>query len=67
VVRRWKSSRNLVVGTEASRKAPTARGALKEAGSEPVEPTNRNRIGGVAEQGERAMEREALTTKAQAA
>ena len=32
MVRRWKSSRNLVVGTEASRKAPTARGALKEAG-----------------------------------
>ena len=32
VVRRCKSSRNLVAGTEASRKAPTAKGALKEAG-----------------------------------
>jgi hypothetical protein len=32
MLRRWKSSRNLVVGTEAIRKAPTARGALKEAG-----------------------------------
>jgi hypothetical protein len=31
VVRRWKSSRDLVAGTEANRKAPTARGALKEA------------------------------------
>ena len=31
MVRRWKSSRNLVVGTEANRKAPTVRGVLKEA------------------------------------
>ena len=30
-------------------------------------PTNRNRIGGGAEQGERAHDREALVTKAQAA
>jgi hypothetical protein len=32
MVRRWKSSRDLVAGTEVIRKAPTARGALKEAG-----------------------------------
>jgi hypothetical protein len=32
VVRRWKSSRDLVAGTEVNRKAPPARGALEEAG-----------------------------------
>ncbi len=31
------------------------------------EPMDKNRIGGVAEQGERAMSREALVVKAQAA
>ena len=34
VVWRWKSSRDLVAGTEVNRRAPTARGALEEAGSE---------------------------------
>ena len=44
-----------------------ARTALKEAGSERHGATNRNRIGGDAEQGERARDREALAIKAQAA
>jgi len=31
MVRRWKSSRDLVAGTGVNRKAPTVRAALKEA------------------------------------
>ena len=38
--------------------------APKEAWSETRAPTNRNRIGGVAEQGERASDREALVANA---
>jgi hypothetical protein len=65
MTRRWKSSGNQVVGTRAKRKAKLVRGWLKEAWSETREPTNRNRIGGGREQGERATDREALTIKAQ--
>ena len=67
MARRCESSEEMVATTQANRKAPTVRGALKEAASEPVEPTNRNWRRGVAEQGERAKDREALATKAQAA
>ena len=64
---RCKSSGELVVATQANRKAretePSARAALKEAASEPVESRDTNRIEGTAKQGERAGYREALTTK----
>jgi hypothetical protein len=49
--------------TGVNRKAPTARGALKAAGSETCGATNRNRIGGGANQGEWAMNHEALAIK----
>lgn len=55
------------MGTRVNRKANTVRWALKEAGSETRGATYRNRIGGAAGQGERAIDREALTTKGQAA
>ncbi|MDP9348570.1 MAG: hypothetical protein M3P24_05440, partial [Gemmatimonadota bacterium] len=42
-------------------------GSAERSGERTREPTNRNRIGGVAGQGERANDREALATKAQAA
>jgi len=42
-------------------------GVAERSGERNRGPTNRNRIGGDAEQGKRARNREALTTKAQAA
>jgi hypothetical protein len=59
---RWKSSRELVTAGEATRRASDREAGVKEAGS--CGPTNRNRIQGGAEQGERATDREALVTKA---
>jgi hypothetical protein len=47
----------------ANRKASAREGAPKEAGKRNREPTNRNRIRGGANQGERACNREALATK----
>jgi hypothetical protein len=46
-----------------NRKVTIVRESLKEAGSETCGVTNRNRIGGGANQGERANDREALATK----
>jgi hypothetical protein len=53
----------LVATIRVNRKATTVRESLKEAGSETCGATNRNRIGGGADQGERAIDREALATK----
>jgi hypothetical protein len=53
----------LVATTRANRKAPTAKGALKAAGSKTYGVTNSNRIRGRTTQGERAKDREALATK----
>jgi hypothetical protein len=63
-------------GPRATRKAPTAREVLKEAGERNREPTNRKRpfqasgvrrIQGDGDQGERPNAREALTAKGQPA
>jgi hypothetical protein len=54
-------------GPERTARRCSARGPLTEAGSETREPTYRNRIGGVADQSERANDREALATEGQAA
>jgi hypothetical protein len=50
-------------GPERIARRRAARTALKEAASETHASTNRNRIGGGADQGERAIDREALATK----
>jgi hypothetical protein len=49
--------------TRANRKATIVRESLKEAESETCGATNRNRIQGGVDQGERANDREALATK----
>jgi hypothetical protein len=64
---RWKSSRELVVAIEANRRASRREDDVKEAGSENRGPMDKKRLRGDAGQGERTNDREALTTKAQAA
>ena len=51
------------MATRVKRKAGIVRDSLKEACSENCGATNRNRIRGGADQGERANDREALATK----
>jgi hypothetical protein len=63
LTRRWKSSGELVATTRANRRAMTAREAPKEAASETCGVTNRNRMGGEGNHGQRANDREALATK----
>jgi len=57
---RWKSSRDLATGTERKRKGGRVTDRLEEAWKVTHGPTDRNRIRGAADQGERAMNREAL-------
>jgi hypothetical protein len=57
----------LIATTRANRKAVIVRELLKEVGSGTCGATNRNRIRGVADKGERAINREALAIKSQAA
>jgi hypothetical protein len=57
----------LIATTRANRKVVIVRELLKEAGSGTCGATNRNRIRGVADKGERAINREALAIKSQAA
>ena len=60
---RWKSSRDLATGTERKRKGGRATDRLEEAWKVTHGPTNRNRIQGAGDQGERAKNREALVAK----
>jgi len=53
----------LVATTRVNRKAAIVRESLKAAGSETCGVTYRNRMGGGADQGERATDRKALATK----
>ena len=64
---RCKSSRELVTVSEAKRNCMRATERGKEAWSVNHEPMDRNQIEGGAEQGERANNRKAFVTKAQAA
>ncbi len=57
---RCKSSRDLATGTERKRKGGRVTDRLEEAWKVTHGPTNRNRIRGAADQGERATNREAL-------
>jgi len=57
---RCKSSRDLATGTERKRKGGRVTDRLEEAWKVTHGPTNRNRIQGAADQGERAKNREAL-------
>jgi len=50
-------------GPRANRKAITREGGAEGSGERNRQPTNRNRIRGDADQGERANDREALATK----
>ncbi len=59
-----KSRRKLVTTNEAKRNCMRATECGEEAWSVNREPMDKNRIEGAAEQGERAMNREALVTKA---
>ena len=59
-----KSRHELVTANEAKRNCMRATECGKEAWSVNREPMNKNRIEGAAEQGERAINREALVTKA---
>jgi hypothetical protein len=59
-----KSRRKLITTNEAKRNCTRATECGKEAWSVNREPMNKNRIEGAAEQGERAMNREALVIKA---
>ena len=59
-----KSRRKLITTNEAKRNCMRATECGKEAWSVNREPMNKNRIEGVAKQGERAMNREALVIKA---
>ena len=61
---RCKSSRKLATANEAKRNCGRVTNRGKEAWSVNREPMNKNRIGGAAEQGERARSREALVIKA---
>ncbi len=60
---RCKSSRKLATATERKRKGGRATDRLKEAWKVIHGPTYRNRIQGAADQGERAINREALVAK----
>ena len=64
----WFDSLDYVLqqGPERTARCCAARTVLEEAASENRAPTNRNRIEGYAEQGERASSRKALAIKAQA-
>ena len=62
-----KSRRKLITTNEAKRNCMRATECGKEAWSVNREPMNKNRIEGAAEQGEWAMNHEALVTKALAA
>lgn len=62
LTRRWKSSGNPREPQGGGREADA-----EGSGEQTCEPTNRNRIRGAADQGERANDREALPTKGQAA
>jgi len=57
---RCKSSRDLATGTERKRKGGRVTDRLEEAWKVTHGPTDRNRIQGAADQGERARNREAL-------
>ena len=59
-----KSRRKLITANEAKRNCMRATERGKEAWSINCEPMDKNRIEGVAEQGERAVNREALVIKA---
>ena len=59
-----KSRRKLITANEAKRNCMRVTECGKEAWSVNCEPMNKNRIEGAAEQGERAMNREALVIKA---
>ena len=59
-----KSRRKLITTNEVKRNCMRVTECGKEAWSVNREPMNKNRIEGVAEQGERAMNREALVIKA---
>ncbi len=59
-----KSRRELVTASKAKRNCVRATDRGKEAWSVNREPMNKNRIRGVAKQGERAQNRKALVTKA---
>jgi putative FmdB family regulatory protein len=59
-----KSRRKLITANEVKRNCVRATERGKEAWSISCEPMNKNRIEGAAEQGERAMNREALVIKA---
>ena len=65
--RRCKSSRELVTVSEVKRNCMRAAECGKEARSVNHEPMDKNQIEGVADQGERANDREAFVTKGQAA
>jgi hypothetical protein len=64
LTRRWKSSRELVTASEAKRRASDREAGVKEAWSEAAGRRTGDRIRGGAEQGERAVDREAVLTKA---
>ena len=63
--RRWKSSRDQAIDTEANRNCGRVTDRGEEAWSEDVGPMNKKRISGDNEQGERANGREALGANAQ--
>ncbi len=65
--RRCKSSRKLTTASEVKRNCMRATECGKEARSVNHEPMNKNQIGGVADQGERARIRKAFVVKDQAA
>ncbi len=59
-----KTRRKLITASEVKRSCVRATGRGKEAWSISCEPMDENRVEGAAEQGERAMSREALVIKA---
>ena len=59
-----KSRHELVIASEAKRNCMRVTECGKEAWNVNCEPMNKNRIEGAAKQGERAMNRKALVTKA---
>jgi hypothetical protein len=64
LTRRWKSSRELVTASEVKRRASDREAGVKEAWIEAAGRRTGDRIRGGAEQGERAVDREAVVTKA---
>ena len=65
--RRCKSSRKLTTASEVKRNCMRVTECGKEAWTVNHEPMDKNQIEGVAEQGERARNREAFVVKGQAA